>query len=108
MIGVFTRWSLGVSPVSHEEKWHALEEVTADLYPTGPDHDGLWSRAGGRHADLQSVGSGRTRWRDAIGQVRHGNGPHPAQLLREMSRDYPNNDQLRRLAADLGFGDGSH
>ena len=106
MIGIFARWSLGVSPVSHEEKWQVLADVAAELYPSGPDHDELWNRAGGHHADLQGGGSGRARWRDAIGQIRRGKGPHPPRLLGEMARDYPYNDQLRHLAADPDFGRG--
>lgn len=107
MIGLITRWLLGVSSASYEEKWQALVDVAARLYPSGPDHDELWNRAGGQHADLQSVGSGRARWRDAIGQIRRGKGPRAARLLREMLRDYQNNDDLRYLAADPDFGGGS-
>jgi hypothetical protein len=106
MVSIFSRWWLGVSPVSHDEKWQILEDLTADLYPTGPDHNELWDRAGGRQADLQSNGNGRTRWHNAIGQIRHGKGPHAARLLEEMSREHPRNDQLRRLAADPDFGGG--
>jgi hypothetical protein len=104
MIGIISRWWLGVSPVSHEEKWQVLEDLAADLYPTGPDHNELWDRAGGRKADLQGHGNGRTRWHDAIGQIRRGQEPRAARLLGEMSRDYPGNDHLRRLAADPDFG----
>jgi hypothetical protein len=100
MIGIWTRWMLELSAVSGEEKWAVLEELAADLYPTGPDHNEIWGRAGGRDADLQSFGNGRSRWRNAIGQMRRGRGPRAAQLLDEMRRDFPQNDQVRYLASD--------
>lgn len=106
MISIFTRWTLGLSVVSYEEKWTVLEDLAADLYPNGPDYNEIWGRAGGRDADLQSFGSGRSRWRDAIGQMRRGRGPRPAQLLDEMRRDFPHNDQVRYLASDLNFEKG--
>ena len=106
MIGIFTRWSLGLSSVSKDEKWIVLEDLAADLYPNGPDYNELWDRAGGRDADLQSYGSGRSRWRDAIAQMRRGNGPRPAHLLDEMKRDFPSNDDVRYLASDPEFRGG--
>jgi hypothetical protein len=106
MIDIFTCWSLGLSPASHEEKWRVIEDLAADLYPNGPDHNELWDRARGRDADLQSYGSGRSRWRNAIAQMRRGKGPRLARLLDEMSRDFSSNDQLRHLASDPEFRDG--
>ncbi|MCX5614074.1 GAP1-N1 domain-containing protein [Bombella saccharophila] len=106
MISTFTRWTLGLSAVSYEEKWTVLEDLAADLYPNGPDYNEIWGRAGGRDADLQSFGSGRSRWRDAIGQMRRGGGPRPAQLLDEMRRDFPHSDQVRYLASDPDLGKG--
>lgn len=103
MIGIITRWTLGLSAVSYEEMWTVLEDLAADLYPNGPDHNEIWGRAGGRDADLQSFGSGRSRWRDAIRQMRRGRGPRPAQVLDQMRQDFPQNDQVRYLASDTNF-----
>ncbi|WP_138468680.1 effector-associated domain EAD1-containing protein [Poseidonocella sp. HB161398] len=100
MIGIFTQWTLGLSAVSYEEKWTIFEDLATDLYPTGPNHNEIWARAGGRDADLQSSGSGRSRWRDAIGQMKQGRGLRPAQLLDKMRQDFPLNDQVRYLARD--------
>jgi hypothetical protein len=33
MIGTFTRWSLGLSSISNEDKWMVLEDLAAELYP---------------------------------------------------------------------------
>jgi hypothetical protein len=107
MIGIFTRWALGLSSVSYEDKWTVLEDLAADLYPNGPDHNEVWDRAGGRSADLQSFGSGRSRWRDAVAQMRRGKGPRPVRLLDEMRRDFPFNDEVRHLASDPDLGNGN-
>jgi hypothetical protein len=106
MVEILTRWSLGLSPISRDEKWQVLEELAANLYPNGPDDSELWSRALGENADLQRYGSGRSRWRDAITQMRRGKGPRLSALLSEMSRDFPLNDGIRYLAAAGNFGSG--
>jgi len=107
MIDIFTRWSLGLSAVSYEDKWIVLEDLASFLYPSGPDHNEIWARAGGRDADLRSFGSGRSRWRDAIGQMRRGRVPRPDQLLDQMGQDFPNNDKIRYLASDPDLTNGN-
>lgn len=101
MLNFYTRWSLGLA--AHHDKWAVLEELSSELYPTGPDHNELWARAGGSHSDLQSYGTGRSRWRNAITQVKNGKVPQAIRLLDEMKRDFPANDSLRRLALDPEF-----
>lgn len=49
--------------------------VADELYPGGPDDEGLWERAGGDDADLSTKEAGRTRWRTALRNVRNGKGP---------------------------------
>ncbi|WP_147477042.1 effector-associated domain EAD1-containing protein [Corallococcus sp. AB038B] len=108
MVGMFIRWSLGLSPVSLDEKWLLLEELATELYPKGPDDNELWERAGGRHSDLQSNGSGRTRWRDALVQLRRGKGPYLTRLIQEMTGDFQHNEKLNYLATDPDFRSNSH
>jgi len=104
MVSVFDRWVYGLSPITPVEKWEALENLAADLYPSGPDHDGLWERADGYNADLPWGSSGRTRWRDALTQIRRGGkGPKMGKLLREIQRDFPANTSLRFLAEEREF-----
>ena len=103
MVGFFWWWSLGLSSASQTDMWMVLEELAADLYPNGPDDAGLWERAGGRDADLESFGTGRNRWRAAIGQLRRGRGPRVSSLLEEMRRDFYSNDQIRELQASRIF-----
>jgi hypothetical protein len=49
-------------------------------------------------------GNGRSRWREALGQVRRGKGPRVEKLLREMQWDYGTNAGLRFLSEDREFG----
>lgn len=105
MLSLVTRWVLGLSSLTSNEKWESFEELAADLYPMGPDHDGLWDRAGGRDADLPRNGNGRSRWHETLNKMRRGGGRVRAdQLLREMQSDYPMNQQLGLLANDAEFG----
>lgn len=104
LIGVLDRWIYNLSPVSSSEKWDSLESAAAELYPGGPDHDGLWERAGGHDADLAWGSNGRSRWRDALAQIRRGKEPRIDKLLREMQHDYSANRSLAFLAKDHEFG----
>ena len=104
LIGFLDRWVCGLSEVTSIEKWDSLISLAADLYPSGPDEDGLWERAGGHNSDLGFGGNGRSRWRDAIGRIRFGKDPRIDRLLREMLHDYKDNADLNFLAGDKQFG----
>ncbi|WP_140919637.1 GAP1-N1 domain-containing protein [Limnobaculum xujianqingii] len=97
MVGLFSRFILGLSSISNSDKWALLEEIVVELYPNGPDDQGLWERAGGKDADLRVNGSGRNRWHDAISYLQRGRGPLMSRLFEEMQNDYPQNDKLRAL-----------
>jgi hypothetical protein len=100
MLGMLTRWTLELSRPSLSEKWKTFEDTAAELYQCGPDEEEIWERAGGKNADLPRSGSGRSRWRTALSQVRKGGEPSAAKLLREMMVDYPANETLRYLSKD--------
>ena len=104
MLDFWERCFLGLTPVSKWEKWREFETLAAELYPGGPDDDGLWERAGGKDADLSSKGSGRTRWQEAIRSVRNCRGPKASALLAAMMVDFPNNERIPHLAGDRVFG----
>ena len=106
LLNLWTRFLLDLAPLSYEEKWELIEDTVTELYPSGPDHEDLWDRAGGRSGDLQHNGIGRARWHHALGQIRRGKGLPVDKLLREMRRDFPYNDKLRYLAQDYDFGGG--
>ena len=103
LLGTIDRWRMRFSSRSAQDDWECLEAVAVDLYPEGPDHEELWSRAGGRNGDLQHGGSGRSRWRHALAQIKNGKGPHVRNLLREIRRDYSSNELLRELDSDAHF-----
>lgn len=100
MLGWFDRWKFGISAVTADEKWDAFIELAAQLYYSGPEHDQIWSRAGGENSDLQTRGSGKSMWAHALSNVRNGRGPSPTRLLSEMRREYVTNEQLQLLAND--------
>lgn len=103
LIGFLDRWLLGLSPLTDAEKWNSFVQLATDLYPSGPDHLSLWDRAGGRNSDLVHYGAGLWRWQDAVKQMKNGKPPRVGHLIREMRKDYPNNQNLRHLAEDALF-----
>lgn len=103
LLGTINRWRIRLSSRSAQDDWDCLEAVAVDMYPEGPDYEELWSRAGGRNADLQHGGSGRSRWHHALVQIKNGKGPHVRNLLREMRREYSSNELLRELDNDAHF-----
>jgi hypothetical protein len=100
MIGFFTRWTLDLSTPTATEKWDSFVSLASDLYPSGPDHDEIWSRAGGRNSDLPMHGSGRSRWRTVLERSRNGRRPSPSMLIQEMMCDFPGSHELRILSRD--------
>lgn len=103
LIGFLDRWLLQLSPLTDAEKWNSFVQVATDLYPSGPDHLSLWDRAGGHNSDLVHIGTGSWRWQDAVRQMKNGKPPRIANLVREMRKDYSNNQNLRLLAEDPLF-----
>ena len=103
MFSLWDRLMFGLVPISEFEKWEAFLDLAAELYPSGPDHAGLWERADGDDADLSTGGDGRTRWRNAIRKVRFGKGPRPSTLLARMREDFPNNKRIPHLTGDPLF-----
>lgn len=100
-LSFFQRWRLGISKPSIEDKWQAFEEVACEFYPIGPDHDQLWSRAGGKNADLLGQShNGRTRWHSALKSLRYGGRPPVRDLLRVMCNDFSGSDKLILFASD--------
>ncbi len=100
-LSIWQRWMLGISKPSVEDKWRAFEEIACEFYPTGPDHDQLWSRAGGKNSDLPGQSqNGRTRWHTALKTIRRGGLPPVRDLLRVMCDDFNGSDKLRLFASD--------
>ena len=105
MLSAWDRWRLGINSLSKADKWDLFEEVAVELYPSGPDQDELWERAGGRNGDLEKQGTGSVRWKAVLRRMAQGQNPRPARLLSAMLQDYPSNDRLGFLANDYEFGE---
>jgi nucleoside phosphorylase len=74
--------------------------VGRELYPEGPQQDGLWERAGGDLSRLLPSGPGANRWWHAARLLhRGGGGPRITinSLVAAMADDYPGNDRLERM-----------
>jgi hypothetical protein len=101
LLDFFTRWMRGISKPSAAEKWDEFEKEVRELYPSGPDSDELWSRAGGKNSDLPGRSqNGAARWHTALNSIRHGGRPSRRDLLKVMCQDFPLNEKLRRYATD--------
>jgi hypothetical protein len=101
LLSFYTRWKLGISRPSADEKWKIFEDVVCELYPGGPDSDELWSRAGGKNSDLPGwAQNGATRWHIALNLVRFGGCPTARDLLKVMRHSYPKNEKLHLLISD--------
>ena len=96
---------MNLSPLTSTEKWESFESIAAELYPSGPNDNELWERAGGRNADLRWDGNGRSRWHAALVHIRQGGRALEIEhLLDEMSKDFPMNvSELRFLAREYEF-----
>lgn len=101
LLNFYTRWKLGITKLSADDKWKAFEDEARELYPSGPDSNELWSRAGGRNSDLPGqYQNGATRWHSALYSVRSGSRPKARDLLKIMSHDFPMNEKLRLFLGD--------
>jgi hypothetical protein len=79
-----------------------LEKVLSQLYPSGPGHDEVWSRAGGDQSTLRLSGNGRASWHAAIRMVSQGGGGQEISLeslIETALSDYPNSIELKSLNA---------
>jgi hypothetical protein len=74
-----------------------LERIFVELYPSGPAHDEVWSRAGGEAAALSKPGNGRAEWHAALKLLSLGGGGRNIgfrSLLETALQDFSNNSEL--------------
>jgi hypothetical protein len=84
-----------------------LAALGRQLYPDGPQQDGLWERAGGDSSRLLATGTGAARWWHAAGLLLQGGGGQGitiSTLIGAMSDDYPGNSALKRVRPPLPPG----
>lgn len=78
-----------------------LERVLATLYPTGPLHDEIWSRAGGEVSTLRLSGNGKASWHAAVKAIDNGGGGAGisyASLIAAALDEYPTHSGLLELS----------
>lgn len=84
------------------DPWAALETALVELYPMGPQHKEIWSRAGGDLSRLEMVATGRASWHAAIKSLKQGGGGVNISfesLLDEALEDFSANPALIAIAA---------
>ncbi len=76
-----------------------LAEITPKVYPMGIRENLIWERSGGDLSLINLYVNGKTQWIDALFQIEKGGGGDITfdKLIREMKKDYPNNQSLKLL-----------
>jgi hypothetical protein len=95
------------APLVANEGWHDIESIMADLYPTGPTDQAIWSRAGGDISRLALTGTGRANWFTALRTLKLGGGGKGLSLrvlIEAALDDYPQHAKLLALRAAMGSG----
>lgn len=102
LLNVFERLGLALklgfpTSLTDDEAWDALETEAVGLYPSGPAHNEVWSRSGGKNEELPSEFTGRAQWHRCLKEIRAGRRPSTRQLVQTMLQDFPYNQTLRHL-----------
>lgn len=99
----YQTWSRApLKTANSPDRWAALENVLIELYPMGPQHQEIWSRAGGDLSRLQMAATGRASWHAAIRSLKQGGGGANLSfksLVDEALEDFSANIELTSLAA---------
>jgi hypothetical protein len=77
---------------------NVLARLFSDLYPTGPLHDGIWARSGGKVSQLNLSGNGLAQWHAALTRISFGGDPTLKRVAAAALEDYPDEPTLRILA----------
>lgn len=77
-----------------------LERVLADLYPTGPQEQDIWARAGGDLSRLRLSGTGRASWFSALRTLSQGGGGSISRktLVQAALEEFPHHPDLQLLS----------
>lgn len=76
-----------------------LSEIAPKLYPTGLRENGVWINAGGDLSVVNLFTNGKTQWIEALVLIEKGGGGNIDfhSLVREMKKDFANNESLKNL-----------
>lgn len=106
LLGFWQRISLassGFKPdaISSEEWMDEFFEIAIQIFPSGPDQNGLWISAGGDQSQLTTTGTGREKWSHALQIMRNNGNPTRKKLLSKMRDTYSSNERLKKLQETL-------
>ena len=81
------------------DRWARLERALIQLYPTGPNDQELWSRAGGDRSRLAASSTGAASWHAALRTLKQGGGGriHFESLVKASLEDFALNHALLDL-----------
>ncbi len=85
--------------ITEDQWWQAVEEVILSLYTNPQSSVTIWTRSGGKEADLRMNGTTSDLWNDALRRLRRENKKEISinNLLTEINRQYPENDNFKIL-----------
>jgi hypothetical protein len=106
LLGFWQRLALtssGLKPdaISPEEWWNEFFKTAIQLFPSGPDQNGLWISAEGDLSQLITTGTGRDKWSLAVQILRNNGKPKLKKLLSKMRDSYSENETLKKLQETL-------
>jgi hypothetical protein len=106
LLGFWQRLKLSASglkrdAISSEELWNEFVNTAYNLFPSGPEQNGLWISAGGDLSQLYTTGTGRDKWYNAVQILRNNGKPTLINLLSKMLEIYPSNEILKSLQGTL-------
>lgn len=99
-IGLSIR-GFSTNTVSRDDCWTALIEIASELYPYGPDQNGIWETAGGQNSDLIQKATGKEQWNAAVYFIKKGGQPNVKSLINTMLSEYSNDLILKFLQREL-------
>ena len=106
LLGFLQRLTLsasGLKPdaISSEEWWDEFLKTAYNLFPSGPEQNGLWVSSGGDISQLITTGTGREKWSFATRILRNNGKSKVTNLLKSMRDAYSENETLKKLQETL-------
>lgn len=106
LLGYVQRFRLSASgfkpdAISSDEWWDEFLKTAFELYPCGPNQNGLWISAGGDLSQIMTTGTGREQWGSAIKILRYNGRSTLIKLLSKMQDTYSENETLKQLQDTL-------
>ena len=106
LLGFFQRLTLSASglkrdAISPDEWWGMFFKTALELFPSGPNQNGLWVSTGGDLSQITTTGTGRDQWGSAVHFLRNNGKAFKKKLLINMQDVYSENKTLKKLQDTL-------